>query len=158
MIEEIPNCPFCDAPPASDECGTMLDFGCTQCGQAYISIQISDLMTIEERCSVEFSNGRYPQEFVDRALDEAVRRWSDRTTAPTKKLFLLVSDGGDGSYSIQATMNEAWIKQRQEAYDSGEEFEGVGFDADGFNYKVVTVPGECTLQSLGFRYDVVSDD
>lgn len=158
MIEEVPNCPFCGAPPASDECGTQYEFGCNQCGQARISIQISDLMTIEERCSAEFSDGQYPQEFVDRALDESIRRWSNRTAAPTKKLFLLVSDGGDGSYSIQATMNQTWINQRQEAYDAGEEFEGVGFDADGFNYKVVTVPGECTLQSLGFRYDAASDD
>ncbi|HET8688317.1 MAG TPA: hypothetical protein VFM18_17040 [Methanosarcina sp.] len=76
----------------------------------------------------------------------------------TKKLFLLVSDGGDGSYSIRYTFNEEWINRQQERYDNGElDCYAPGVDGDGFNYSVLNVPMECTLQSLGIHYDCAKD-
>ena len=71
-----------------------------------------------------------------------------------KKLFVLVSDGGDGSYSPRFTFNEEWIAQQQEKYNNGElDWDNLGCDGDGFHYTVLTVPDECTLASLGIFYD-----
>ncbi len=67
-----------------------------------------------------------------------------------KKLFVLISDGGDGSYYPHFTFNEEWIERQHEAHDLGElEYDSLGCDGDGFHYTVLTVPDECTLQSLG---------
>ena len=67
-----------------------------------------------------------------------------------KKLFVLISDGGDGSYYPRFTFNEEWIERQHEAYDLDElEYDSLGCDGDGFHYEVLTVPDECTLQSLG---------
>lgn len=67
-----------------------------------------------------------------------------------KKLFVLVSNGGDGSYYPQFTFNEEWIERQHEAHDLGElEYDSLGCDGDGFHYEVLTVPDECTLESLG---------
>ena len=68
-----------------------------------------------------------------------------------KKLFLLVSSGGDGSYNIQYTFNEYWIAKQKERYDNDElDFEyDAGVDGDGFHYDILMVPDECTLESLG---------
>lgn len=72
----------------------------------------------------------------------------------TKKLFVLVQDCGDGSYSPRFTMNEEWIKNQQEKYDNGDlEYDDIGVDGDGFHYRVLNVPDECTLESLGVSYD-----
>lgn len=72
----------------------------------------------------------------------------------SKKLFVLVQDNCDGSYSTVFTMNEEWIKLQQEKYDNDElDYDSVGCDGDGFHYKVLNVPDECTLQSLGILYD-----
>ena len=71
-----------------------------------------------------------------------------------KKLFVLVSDCGDGSYSPRYTFNEEWIKKQEELDDNGElDCECLGCDGDGFHYDVLTVPDECTLESLGILYD-----
>lgn len=75
-----------------------------------------------------------------------------------KKLFVLVSDGGDGSYNTQYTMNETWIAKQQEKYDNdGYEDYAIGVDGDGFHYKTLTVPDECTLESLGIHFDCAVD-
>lgn len=71
-----------------------------------------------------------------------------------KKLFVLVSDNGDGSYSPCYTFNEVWIRQQREKYNKGEiDYTEIGVDGDGFHYDVLTVPDECTLQSLGISSD-----
>lgn len=71
-----------------------------------------------------------------------------------KKLFALVSDGGDGSYSTWFTMNEEFIAAHQERYDNDELENGdLGVDGDGFHYDTLTVPDECTLESLGILSD-----
>lgn len=72
----------------------------------------------------------------------------------TKKLFALVSDGGDGSSSIYFTMNEEFINAHQERYLNDElEHDDLGVDGDGFHYDILTVPDECTLESLGIHHD-----
>jgi hypothetical protein len=74
-----------------------------------------------------------------------------------KKLFILISDGGDGSYYPKYTFNEEWISQmEQQAEDDWHSMcDGhVGCDGDGFHYDILMVPDECTLESLGVQYDI----
>lgn len=77
-----------------------------------------------------------------------------------KKLFILVSDAGDGSYNPHFTFNEEWIEKQEERYGNGEICgpDDLGCDGDGFHYKVLTVPDECTLKSLGIHYDCAVED
>lgn len=76
----------------------------------------------------------------------------------TKRLFVLVSDGGDGSYSIGMTLNEEWIQRQEAKYDYGElEHGDMGCDGDGFHYSIVNVPADATLESLGIHYDCADD-
>jgi hypothetical protein len=68
----------------------------------------------------------------------------------TKTLYLLVSDGGDGSYSISYTLDPETIRLRQEAYDNDEYEHGdPGVDGDGFHYSTIQVPADATYASLG---------
>lgn len=72
----------------------------------------------------------------------------------TKKLFVLISDGGDGSYYPHYTFNEAWIKEMEEKDQNNElEYDSIGCDGDGFHYDTITVPEECTLVSLNIHHD-----
>lgn len=72
----------------------------------------------------------------------------------SKKLFILVQDCGDGSFSPRYTMNETWIANQQEKYDNGElEYDSIGCDGDGFHFDTLEVPDECTLNSLGISWD-----
>lgn len=71
-----------------------------------------------------------------------------------KKLFVLVADGGDGSFYPKYTFNEEWILERERLDEEGElDCESIGCDGDGFHYDVLMVPDECTLESLGIHYD-----
>lgn len=80
--QEIKPCPFCGVIPQLQECyGTCYEFGCEECGLAWLEIQISDYMTIEERmgCSLtEENDHRYPQEYIDRIQKIAIERWNTR--------------------------------------------------------------------------------
>lgn len=77
-----------------------------------------------------------------------------------KKLYVLVSNNGDGSYSANFTMNKKWIDKQQVRYNAGEsDYEyDVGVDGDGFHYTTLTLPDECTLESLGIRYDCAEEE
>ena len=56
-----------------------------------------------------------------------------------KKLFVLVSNGGDGSYYPHFTFNEEWIERQHEAYDLDElEYDSLGCDGDGFQRVDIT--------------------
>lgn len=78
----------------------------------------------------------------------------EKTNTRIKKLFVLVSDGGDGSYYTRYTFNEKWIKEQEEKHKNGElEYGSAGYDCDGFHYQTLTVPDECTLDSLGIGWD-----
>ncbi len=73
----------------------------------------------------------------------------------TMKLFALISNGGDGSYSTNYTFNQSFIDRLETAYNDGKmDYEnGLGVDGDGFHYDTLTVPDECTLASLSIHYD-----
>lgn len=76
----------------------------------------------------------------------------------SKKLFVIVSDGGDGSYYPNYTLNEVLIIRLQEAYDLDlmDYDSGIGCDGDGFHYDTITIPDECTPESMGIS--VLDDD
>lgn len=76
----------------------------------------------------------------------------------SKKLFVLTSDGGDGSRGTHYTFNEAFVKRMEERYDNDElDYDALGVDGDGFGYDTLTVPDECTLESLGIHSDAARD-
>ena len=76
----------------------------------------------------------------------------------TKNLFVLIQDGGDGSSSVHYTFNQNFIDRLHHQYDNDElECGDMGVDGDGLHYDTLTVPEECTLQSLGIRYDAADD-
>lgn len=72
-----------------------------------------------------------------------------------KKLFVLIRDNGDGSFSAQYTMNEKWIARQEVRYTNNElDYEwDIGIDGDGFHYDVLTLSDDCTLESLGIHFD-----
>lgn len=81
--------------------------------------------------------------------------------ASTKPLYILVSDGGDGSYSTRFTFNTELINKMQAAYDSDmmDYDNGIGCDGDGFHYRTIQVPTECTAVSMGIsEYAMIKDD
>jgi hypothetical protein len=80
--EELKPCPFCGTDmklPDPEECsGTFIEFGCEGCGQAQVSLQISDFMTIEERHADNFQDHRYSLKYINRVLREAQAAWNTR--------------------------------------------------------------------------------
>lgn len=77
----------------------------------------------------------------------------------TKTLFVLVSDGGDGSYYPHYTFNADLIAKLSEAYDDGRmDYEtGIGCDGDGFHYDELTVPADLTYKDLGITNPIDDD-
>ena len=80
-------------------------------------------------------------------------------SANTKPLYILISDGGDGSYSLNYTFNAELIAKMQKAYDDDlmDHENGIGVDGDGFHYTKLNVPIECTAESMGIHY-LIDDD
>ena len=74
------------------------------------------------------------------------------------KLYILISDGGDGSYYPQFTLNGQLIEKLQKAADEGlmHYDNGVGMDGDGFHFEAINVPDGSTPESLGIS--VIDDD
>lgn len=71
-------CPFCkEVPELPSGDGTQYEIVCA-CGMAQSCVQISDLMTIDERAGDDFIDYRYAEEYVERAKAEAIRKWDDR--------------------------------------------------------------------------------
>lgn len=78
MAEKLKPCPFCgEIPELPDGRGAQYEIYCN-CGQAMASVQICDLMTIEERKADQFVNYRYQQVYIDRARDHAISMWNTR--------------------------------------------------------------------------------
>lgn len=77
--EELLPCPFCgDIPDFPRGDGTQYEIGCGACGGAMVSVQISDLMTIDERKFDPFTGYRYAEQFIDRAKARATELWNTR--------------------------------------------------------------------------------
>lgn len=56
------------------------------------------------------------------------------------KIALLVSNGGDGSYSI-VVMTEAAVEWLAAYYEEhGHDYDSLGCDGDGFHYLLIDVP------------------
>jgi hypothetical protein len=71
----------------------------------------------------------------------------------TKKLFILTKDGGDGSTYPQFTFDEKLINLLEQLHnDDILDYENGFSDGDGFHYETLTVPEECTQETLGIRY------
>lgn len=82
MQQELKPCPFCGEVPELEECiGTYYEYVCS-CDMARFSIQICDLMTLEERCNNPFNNKthKYKKEFIDRAEGLFINQWNTRVS------------------------------------------------------------------------------
>lgn len=67
-----------------------------------------------------------------------------------KTVFVLVSDGGDGSYYPRFTMNEEFINTLDMLHNSGVmDYENGYADGDGFHYETFQVPDDLTLAQMG---------
>lgn len=74
----LERCPFCgETPDYPNGDGTQYEIEC-DCGMAHACVQISDLMTIEERTNEPFTNYRYSERYIERAKAEATRMWNTR--------------------------------------------------------------------------------
>lgn len=84
MPELLP-CPFDAGQPVYDHYGTCASLKCPEC-DCGPDIQISDVMTIEERLAMTFStdapNFGYPASIIERLNNELFRRWNTRTATP----------------------------------------------------------------------------
>lgn len=81
---ELLPCPFCgDRPELPSGEGTQYEIECSGCGQAMASVQICDLMSVEERAADSFTNYRYADEFVERAKKQAIESWNTRAAPAT---------------------------------------------------------------------------
>lgn len=69
-------------------------------------------------------------------------------------LFILTSDGGDGSYYPKFVLDPVVIAMLEAAYDRGvmDCENGYGVDGDGFHYEKINVPEGSTAESLGIPY------
>ena len=77
----------------------------------------------------------------------------------TKNLYVLVSDGGDGSYSTVFTLDTAWIAQQMERDARGElDCDDIGVDGDGFHFTTIQVPSDATYESLNIHRHVDLND
>lgn len=65
-----------------------------------------------------------------------------------KTLYILTSDGGDGSRGVHFTFDKDFIDLLQKKYDNDElDYDSLGVDGDGFGYATLTVPDDFTLQN-----------
>jgi hypothetical protein len=76
----------------------------------------------------------------------------------SKPLYILVTDGGDGSYSTSFTLDSELIQRLEAAAEKGlMEHPHAGYDGDGFHYDTIQVPDDATYESLDISF-VLSDD
>lgn len=67
------------------------------------------------------------------------------------ELYILISNGGDGSYHANFVLDPAVLALLQNAYEEDKvDYEYCpGVDGDGFHYSSITVPEGSTKESLG---------
>jgi hypothetical protein len=76
-----------------------------------------------------------------------------------KKLYILISNGGDGSYYPQYVLDFEVLNLIQEAYDQDlVDYESCpGVDGDGFHWDQINIPDDATPDSLGISVMTVED-
>ncbi len=101
--QQLLPCPFCSTvPELPDGDGTQYAIECGECGGAAVSVQICDLMTLEERIAESFQNCRYSEKFVERAKLAAIALWNTRAPAP-----LIVSAEDRFEHYLQNSIDNA---------------------------------------------------
>jgi len=73
-------CPFCgEIPEFPDGRGSQYEIWC-DCGHALSGVQISDLMTLEERLpeTLEPPDFKYSEKYIERAKAEVISAWNTR--------------------------------------------------------------------------------
>ena len=75
-----------------------------------------------------------------------------------KNLYVIPVDCGDGSVAVEYTFDEKWIEYMEAAVSMGdlEEWNLERYNYE-FQYGILTVPDECTLESLGIPFDAADD-
>lgn len=68
----------------------------------------------------------------------------------SKLLYILISNGGDGSYYPHYTTNSDYIAHLNDRDERGElDYEDLGCDGDGFHYDTLQIPAYLTVKDLG---------
>lgn len=133
------HCPFCGVLPNFDPVeevyGTFYEYDCG-CGLSHVSLQISDLMTIEERKGDDFNDHQYGIVYRERAMNEAIKRWNTRTPCYNTKL------SGAIMMNKQQAKKLCLIKW-QYAKDSGCDFWDLKDWLDDNHRKVFMFRSEC---------------
>lgn len=118
-MTELKKCPLCGVKPKlPDCCGTQYELWCDNCGMVVSSIQISDLMTIEERLNSRDlsseNNYKYEQEYIDRAEKEAIQAWNNRPIEQELQQLLEINNAE--SKALVMSQDES-IKELQQKID-----------------------------------------
>jgi len=124
MIELL-SCPFCgEIPHINHRGGSCLEI---ECCWICVSIQISDLMTIEERLAeperCEENQFYHQPEYIERARSEAIKEWNTRHVTPlqeAERAFIeayraYMNDAVDNETfnNLHDAMDDAWNHLQQ---------------------------------------------
>lgn len=75
-----------------------------------------------------------------------------------KTLYVVITDCGDGSNSVNYTFDGELIKKLETLADNDLlDYDSGLVDGDGFHYDELYVPDECTYESLGIAYPFNAD-
>lgn len=75
-----------------------------------------------------------------------------------RKIYILISNGGDGSYYPQFVDDPAVIAYLQDLSDNDQlDWDTIGVDGDGFHYDTVKVPENLTNEQMGIRVCTLED-
>jgi hypothetical protein len=78
----------------------------------------------------------------------------------TKELYVICVNCGDGSSYPRYTFDKSYLDKLETKFDEEDpnfDYEALS-DGDGFHYDTLTVPEECTLESLNIAYDFAKDE
>lgn len=88
------SCPFCgEVPEYPSGDGTQYELECG-CGMVSAGVQISDLMTIEERMDEKFTDYRYEEVYIHRARKEATEKWNQRAPITLDQAKQVLAEAG----------------------------------------------------------------
>ena len=76
----------------------------------------------------------------------------------TKNLYIFTADNGDGSTGISFTMDEEVVSFMQDPENESLMMDMGYIDGDGINPSILTVPEECTYESVGIHFPITKED